>query len=180
MGSYVSRVFWPEPSDWDTRDEESSDSNQNAEEEEEEELTPPPSSKDKEEAGSDQGSLEALVPTTRYVNRSLPFNVLDAGSLDAQNMARAVLELDEGNSTLLRVTLPGKRGARRMPRRWPLLRDPRDMGLELRALMYEDGLRSLGSAGELCARYPGYFWNLVFFYQKDAESLFRFMREELQ
>src|SRR6185295_19122013 len=164
MGSYLSRtLFWPEPSDWDARDEESSESNNV---EEEEELPPP---KDKGEAEG-WPVVESLAPATRYVNRSLPINVLDAASLDAQNMARTLLELDEADSRLLCVTLPGKRGAKRLPRRWPLLKDPRDMSAALRILMREDGVASLGSAGELCARYPGYFWNLVFFYQKNAES----------
>lgn len=159
MGSYLSSLFWQgEPDD----DDEGTKDNKAA--------PPPP-----------RINLDVLplVPTRRFQHQSsLPLNVQNEAADLVERMVHADLGLAEDNIRVLQVQLPGKRYKRAL-QRWPLVADPARIAHELRTLMQEDGLSAIRSAPEVCARYPGYFWNLVFYCQKDTGKLYEFIRAEL-
>ena len=160
MGSYLSRLLlWPEP-----EEESSSEKNEeSAEEEEHEEV-----------------DVLSLVPARRYPQRALPYNVLDQAADLVARMGHANLTLSESDPAVLEVELPTKRKARhRQVRRWHRCFNSETIACGVRQLMQEDGLIAIRSAPELCARYPGYFWNLVFYCQKDADAVYEFLRQEL-
>jgi hypothetical protein len=117
-----------------------------------------------------------LAPPRRYP-RSLPYNVLDAAAEVVAQLGRA--ELASCCNTELVVCLPSKRKLAAQSFRWPLVKDPVELACAIRALMQEDGVIAIRSMPELCARYPGHFWNLVFHYRLNVDDVLEFMRQEL-
>jgi hypothetical protein len=161
MGFSLSRLLWREP-DYDESEDADAES---------------------ESGGSEEDSLpivlevEALAPLQRYP-RMLPSNVESAATATVMQMQRTQLTLDDNDAHVLVLRLPPPRGGRKpgTVKRWPLVNDMDALRSGVHALMAEDGLVRISSAHELCARYPGYYWNLVFHLQSRT-SVFDFIQD---
>lgn len=155
MGSSFSWLLWREP-----------------------ELKPESSATVKTTVGT---VIYPLHPNVRYHTRTLPYNVENAAAALVTDMQRAELTLEgDANDRLIALRWPPKGRNRKQQATscWPLVQDMDDVRLAIAALMAEDGLERIDSAQELCARYPGYFWNVVFYHAKDAVAVFQFIQDE--
>jgi hypothetical protein len=163
MGSLLSSLLWREPD----YDEECESSEEEEEEEEHEE----------DDQGEEQ--VASLDPLRRYP-ATLPLDVQNEAAEMVTHMQRTTLTLDPSCSIILEVVLPGRGRRPKSALRWPLVADASQLAQGIRTLMEEDEIKAIRSAPELCARYPGYFWNLVFYFAKDAERIYEFIRTELE
>jgi hypothetical protein len=168
MGSALSGIFWSAP-DYDESDNECVA-----------QLEPGPPS-----VGL---KIFSLRPERRYP-RIMPLNLEDAAAVQVTHMDRVELhvedeededdEKEKSAAPLLVVGTWNARNADAAPRcGWPLLQDMRQLADDVRSLMQEDGVKRIGSAQELCVRYPGHFWNLVFHYEKRADAVYEFISRE--
>jgi len=140
------------------------------EEEEEDEITTTPLPE----------AVLPLVPLKRYVGRAVPNNVLDEAIDVVMRIAQTSVEMDEETPYVICVRLPSRnKRAAHHAKRWPYVGDPAVIARNIRALMKEDGVKAIRSPSELCARYPGHFWNIAYYHGMNVDELFEFIRNEL-
>jgi hypothetical protein len=149
----------------------------------------PPSETQEVDDSSSSSSVEEEAQVTSITQASierrfsggkaLPLNVENKASELVENMPHAELyavTTSTDDKYLLVRQLHRKRGRPHPDEHWELIEQEDDLKSRIRDAMHADGVGQMDSLRELCARYPGYFYNLAWRCEKNVDSMMYFIR----